>query len=244
MKKNKFKLLTLIIMSSMLSFASCGGDDDDVYVNNGTDEQQEEEQTDQGNYDVVMVPLNTNVVSANAQGNFTIEGDEFNAIILIRDSMATQHIQHIHVGTRCPVSEDDTNSDGYIDAIEVKAAVGEAIVPLDDDLSSQSNGENFPNGPFINYSESTSYTSMMADLHLPDTNTSDEVIKLELDENLNLEGKTILIHGVSPSTELPNTVQTNNGLTPQESLPILCGVITRAETDTTGGTTTGTANSL
>jgi hypothetical protein len=44
---------------------------------------------------------------------------------------------------------------------------------------------------------------MLADLHAPDPNTADAVVKLAPGEDLNLAMRHIVIHGVAASTALP-----------------------------------------
>lgn len=49
----------------------------------------------------------------------------------------TVHPQHVMLGSRCPTPEDDQNADGIIDAVELEAASGKILIPLDNDLSRQ-----------------------------------------------------------------------------------------------------------
>jgi hypothetical protein len=49
----------------------------------------------------------------------------------------------------------------------------------------------------------------------------------EQQENLDLQGKTIVVHGVPNQVNLPNTVAGNNNNTRVELLPIACGTIVR-----------------
>jgi hypothetical protein len=39
----------------------------------------------------------------------------------------------------------------------------------------------------------------------------------------NLEGQVVVIHGIDPSTNLPDSVQALDGYTPQATLPVACG---------------------
>jgi hypothetical protein len=201
---------------------SCADDGDSL-------SSTQEEQAQEGQFLVNLVPVNPNVLAATGQGLFSIYNDEFNAKMVINDSMAVNHIQQIYIGTRCPEIKDDINRDGIIDYVEAKVAVGGSLIPLDEDLSSQSAGNTYPEGPNYSYDKIASYITMLTDLKLPDLVSDDDLVKLGENENLNLEGKIVQVHGVSVSTILPITAQAPVNLTPQQSLPILCGVITRLQ---------------
>ncbi len=234
-KKSMLQKVSPIVLSTCMFtlLAACGSDDDD----NGTSVVQQEEQQQEGRYRVVLTPLNPLVASnATGTGEFTIEADEFKAIMNISGATSTTHVQRIHLLGSCPDQGSDTNEDGFIDVVEAISSVGSALVPIDNDLRSQLAGGTFPIGATYNYKESTSLLAMLADLRLPDPDNSDELVKLGADEDLNLEGRVVLIHGVPSSTSLPATVRgLGETLTAQQALPILCGVITRAEDET--GTT-------
>ena len=242
-KKSKLEKLTPFVLGTcMLTLvAACGSDDDDS--GSGT-AQQPEQQSQEGEYRVRLLPVNPTIAnsgSATGEGTFTIQGDEFRAVMNVTGAPNAEHPQHIHVGNRCATAADDANGDGVIDAREASAATGSALVPLDADLRAQDAGENNnPTGAGYNYNESTSLQAMLADLRLPDTETSDDLVKLPVDEDLNLAGKVVEVHGVPAETTLPGTVQGLDDSTAQESLPILCGVIERVSDGGTGTTTGGT----
>jgi hypothetical protein len=141
---------------------------------------------------------------------------------------ATSHPQFIYTGSRCPTTSDDTNGDGYVDVVEAMAASGQMLVPLDSDLTAQDAGGTFPSGANYSYDESASYAAMLADLQLPDANTNDTIVKLGANEDLNVGKRVVIIHGVPSSTTLPPTVQGISSLSPQQTLPIACAVLTFA----------------
>lgn len=227
------KLHPFVLGSCILTLAAaCGSYDDD------TSTVLEEEIRQDGQFRVVLTPVNPGVAGeASGTAEFTISGDDFDALVNVDGAPSSVHMQHVYTGRTCPDTREDTNNDGIIDAVEARAVAGGALIPLDSDLRSQSAGDNYPVGVNYDYSERTSLSSMIADLLLPDPNASDSIVKLSPNENLDLEGRTIIVHGVQDATALPGTVQGIDGETPQISLPILCGIITRADTGT--GTTTG-----
>ncbi len=218
------KLLPVVIGTCMMTIlCSCGSDDD-----NGSS-RVEEEQEQEGEYKVVLSPLNGDLTGVpSGAGEFSITGDDFRAVMNVSMASGTGHIQLITTGSACPDNTSDTNGDGVIDVVEAINVTGAALIPLDRDLSSQSAGGFFPEGANYNYDESVSYSLMLSDLKLPDSDESDIFVKLGADEDLNLEGRTVLVHGIPDSQELPQTVSGAADLSAQATLPILCGVITRA----------------
>lgn len=228
-KKSKLeKFVPILLGTCMLTLiAACGSDDDD---DNGVvaTPQQEEEVQQEGQYRVVLSPVNPNVAGdATGSGSFNIEGDEFQADLQVTGAPIANHPQFIYVGDTCPTPASDTNGDGYIDAQEAAAVAGGQLVPLDSDLRSQEAGGRYRRGQRYDYEQTTSFQSLLNDLRQPDEDPNDFLVKLGADENLNLEGKVLIVHGISVRTALPATVSGLGQLSPQQALPILCGPITR-----------------
>lgn len=239
-KKSKLEKLTPVLLGTcMLTLvAACGSDDDD---SNSSPQQQSEQQ--EGTYTGALTPLNSQISGMMAiSGAVSVrqEADEFEAKVDVTGATAASHPQFIYTGSRCPTTADDTNGDGYVDAVEGTAAAGQMLIPLDSDLRSQSAGGSFPSGATYEYDEDSSYLALLADLRLPDTDTSDAMVKLGATEELNLGSRVVVIHGVPASTTLPPTVQGVDGLSPQQALPVACAVLSRTDAGSTTGTTTGT----
>ena len=79
---------------------------------------------------------------------------------------------------------------------------------------------------------------MLADLNAPDLNLQDQIIKLIPGHDLKLEGKVIVIDGVSQDDYLPGSIQSIGSNSDRKSLPIACGVINRSvleDSETTSG---------
>ncbi len=136
------------------------------------------------------------------------------------------HQQKIYEGTRCPTLADDTNGDGYIDIVEAEAVLGKVLIPLDADISSQRSGRNFyplgdPSGSYY-YERTTSFSRLFRDLK-DIKNASEEYKKLGPDEGFSLEGKAVLVQGVSQEVEFPETVASTSRYKPFQTLPIVCG---------------------
>lgn len=223
--------LSLTLLGGVVS---CGSDDDDDDDNVAVPQLQEE----QGTFRATLSPLNSSLSQGTTgTAEFVLDGDTFKATVMVNGAPMALHAQHIHTGSSCPTPAADTNGDGFIDVVEGVPAYGPILVPLDGDLSSQdAGGSDFPSGSSYEYEQETSFAAMVADLRLPDPNTEDAVAKLGATENLQLEGRHVIIHGVMESADLPDSVASIADLPNYVTLPIACGVIERSteETDGTG----------
>jgi len=129
------------------------------------------------------------------------------------------HIQHVHAGDACPTSADDANGDGFVDVVEGLSSYGGILIPLDSDLTNQAAGD-YPSADLsgdLNYDEGVQLDALTASLRPEDDDPF-----VELEGPLLPDERTIVLHGVDVSTELPSTVQTLEGLSAQQTLPIGC----------------------
>lgn len=228
------KLTPLFIVLSLLNlFVACGSnDDDDGDSVTSTPPQSEEQQDDPGTYQAILTPLNVTAAgSSEGEALIRIRGDEVEVDV---DGKKTPrriiHRQHVHVGGSCPTPLNDINQDGFVDYVEAQASTGKILIPLDNELSSQIAGGIYPvSNRFGNYfyDEETSLARMLADLRAPDPVTGDDLVKLDPADNLNLAGRTVVIHGVSSLFPLPSTVASQGGAPAHRTLPIACGVLVR-----------------
>jgi hypothetical protein len=243
-KRSLDKLLPLALAGSLTLVVACGSDNDDDDPIPQAENPPQEAEDWQGSYRAILLPVNP-TVSPNVSGTALVsrEGDNFRVRVSVDNAPQAIHMQHIHTGTACPVAAADVNGDGFIDVIEAQASVGNVLIPLNGDLSSQSAGSQYwPFGNY-NYDRSTSYDLMLADLRAPDENPDDSVVKLGPEENLNLEGRVVEIHGVAQNANLPETVASKDGMPAHRTLPIACGVLTRVEAEPLPGTgSAGTPN--
>ena len=118
------------------------------------------------------------------------------------------------------------------------AQYGPIIVPLDGDLLTQAGGiEGYPTadqaGSYF-YSQTANLEDMLNDLRAEDENPDDPIVKLGEGEELDLEGKHVIIHGVPESVELPDTAASVLGLPANATLPIACGIIEREDSGDNG----------
>lgn len=230
MKLQLIKKSPIFLLLALLNiFVSCGSDDDD----NGSSIQEEQAgQDDQGTFEAVLNPLNTNAAGT-PRGTATVRvrGDDVEVDVDVTGApRSVMHRQFIYTLGVCPVAANDANLDGYIDFQEARNASANILIPLDNQLNTQVQGGSYPvarrSGSY-NYDESASLTTMLADLYAPDPLPTDEVGKLSPGEALNLPGRSVIIHGVSSRIALPTTIATLRNLPRHQTLPIACGTFVR-----------------
>lgn len=196
--------------------AACN-DDDGVVDNNPTEQ-----------YSATLSPMNNSGASGTA--TFDIRNGQFVATLNTTGVTADiVHAQHIHFANACPTAAADANGDGLVDVVEGLPTYGKILVPLDATLATQDDMGDFPmanaDGSYT-YKDSTSLDAMVTDLRTSQSDTS-VVAQLGASEELNMGTRAVVVHGVADSTTLPSTVQTLPGLTPQQTLPVLCGPVSR-----------------
>jgi hypothetical protein len=182
-------LFGILILTSLIS---CGKSVEDKT----SEEKPLEEASIDGTYSTLLLPVDASV-SARVSGEVKIHkyGDSFKVDIKLKDSPGGIHRQYLQTGTSC---------DGP----------GMKILPLDDDLSGQMRGQGFfPSGSY-HYKRSTSYYLMLSDLHLPDDNSNDGIVKLDGWE-LPLEKRPIVIYAQK------------NGV----DVKMACGILTKTSTN-------------
>jgi hypothetical protein len=214
MKNNSFGPLFLSLL--IVLFASCGKDGDGG--SGSSSEGRIEEQQAQGNYRAIMRPMNNSLSGFLPTGaaEIAIKDDNVKVKTYLDDDAKVPHKQTIHTGTRCPVDSDDKNSDGIIDINEAYEVVGGPLIALDADINSLVDGEGvYPMGSAYTYQQSASLAKLESD------------VRAAVGQNLNLGGRVVLFHGVNNATNMPESVTTRDEMRPQESVPIVCGIIER-----------------
>lgn len=198
----------------LLTLAACGGQNGSN--SSPSEMSREEAQVTEGKYKAILRPYNKTLSGwiPNGMVDIKIIGNEIEVKSWLDDSANVTHRQTIHVGTRCPDVEDDTNKDGFVDFHETLTVTKKILIPLDGDLRSLTGGENgYPKGNF-DYYQKAPLSDLMNELN---------------QQGLNLAGKVIIVTGVAETRSLPATVSSLPGLTAQLSVPIACGVIERME---------------
>jgi len=216
------------LLLGLLSLTSCGkGFTEDKEQSEGEIRQEEEEEF---KFQVRFRPLNLKVGSYTGWGSLSVFENQFWARIKVQGPQTGEmHAQYLHTGERCPSQRDDLNADGYLDFREAQRVVGDILIPLDGNLTSQMKG--LFDFPLINanniyyYSQATSYTTMLDDLRREDSFPNDFITKLARGEELNPGARVVVIYGVSSNRRLPNTVASYDAYPAQATLPISCGVV-------------------
>lgn len=201
----------------LLVMISCGKDKDDGLENERRLTILEEKQPNEGNYRAILRPLNNHLSGYLPTGvaEVYIDGDDFDVLTLLDDDAKVMHIQNVHMGRRCPQISDDKNKDSFIDIKEAMEASGKVLISLDDDLLADKETDNYPKGRGFTYKENVSLKLL------------EEKIYLEKKQNLNLDGRVVIIQGASPSSQLGPTVSGTKGISKELSIPVVCGVLKR-----------------
>lgn len=228
--KNQKLVSTIFLGTCLITLASCGGGGGGGSSSSPT--RQEQQVDDQGIYRAVLKPLNTSVAGeTTGTVQIKIAGDD----VVVESNVVgapagVKHLQNITTAASCPTT--DTNGDTYIDIAE---AQGQILIPLDSDLSQQLDGMDF--GPIANgsgsyvYKRSTMLSLMLADLRAFDPDPLDPVVKITPDQDLNLSGRVLIVHGVESNSNLPDSVATKGSLTKEQALPIACGQLVRISSE-------------
>jgi hypothetical protein len=215
------KLKQIAPLLTMLSFISCGkGHEESVTILTS-------EVTQEGDFKAILRPYNQSLSGwiPNGMVRLKIAGDQLDITAWLDDSASVTHRINIHQGSECPSSFHDSNRDGLVDFQESIKASKDILIPIDSHLNEQvSENDFYPFGNF-SYSERGSLSKILMDLAKDDLDLEDSVIKWPHAKGLNLEGKVIIVSGISPARNLPTTVSSLKEMSPQLSMPIACGVI-------------------
>lgn len=224
------KTKNIFVMLALLSLVACGkdggGSGSGGSVTQGASREMAE--ATPGTYYAILRPVNfySNGFIPYGAATFTLRGEQLQVNTSLDDDQAVTHRQTLHIGTRCPTSADDTNADGFVDYNEAMAVVGAAVMPLDNDLSSQTAGaEIYPRGRAMTYSKSASLATVNADLWKADEDPSDNVMKLANGKGIGFEGRVVLVHGTAPQSSFPTSLASYKQEPANVSLPIVCGVL-------------------
>lgn len=208
-------------------------------------------------FNAQLNPVNPSISSAKANARIIIEGNR--AGIYIQGSglsPQTVHMQHIHLGTSCPTSAADKNTDGIVDALEASAVAGPSVVPLSlnpvrsivEGIIAPGTPPPSPTGPreepreeppardLGNISTHSAYPfaaqdgsfNYIASIPVNALQRAFSQHGTPEETPVSLEKKVIIIHGVAANTQLPNTVKGLPGVSATESLPVICGQIVKS----------------
>lgn len=211
----QLKSIHVLMGASLLTLASCGVELTES-KNNFRSFRQNMMLQD-GTYRAILSSENPTIVDSSGVAEVIVRGDEIKVNVSMNGTPASMdHAQHIHSGSRCPTSGDDTNGDGVISSAEAEKAYGGILIPLDDKLHDVQEMGQFPMADSQgNYEYSSSGSLEFLSRSLEDQLQG---------RDLNLDGKVVNIHG-SMTDPL---------------FPIACGILMKMDGGPTTGTTTGT----
>jgi hypothetical protein len=200
----------------------------------GTAQAQEAPQQFTADLTSLNASSDSDISPVTGTADVTVDGDEVTIEVEASGlEPGSAHIMHIHLSDTCPDPDADTNDDGFVDIEEATAVHGGALVMLDSDPSSADAGDpvEADDSGDIDYTQTISIDDLTAEL--PDG------------EDLDLGSRTVEIHGVDDSVELPDSVASAGDASASETLPVACGEFEAVDADETAGAadTTPEANS-
>lgn len=178
-------------------------------------------------YRADIKPVNADVIGTSVSGTAELveDGDLLRIKIEATGTPPNMmHWSHFHGFTderkgRVPTKEDDTNGDGVIDLPELYAVAGQTMVPFDDAPHNM-------HIPHDNYPHSDEEGNWSYEFEVPLKALREKFREKFGTDDLQLDKRTVLIHGVPETLELPDTVEgTVKGYGPHTTLPIGVGEI-------------------
>jgi hypothetical protein len=141
------------------------------------------------------------------------------------------HPVFLRSGAGCPTQVLDTNDDGIVDIMEGEAAYGTILLPFDADVTTQAiEVGTFPTGTEFSFFALEEFDDVLDAIEGPDENPNDFLVPLGEDEDLDLERRTVVVHGVDATLiEHPEQLQGLDGMEISTTVPILCGRLSRVE---------------
>lgn len=131
------------------------------------------------------------------------------------------HLVHLHGFAEadpreavCPTIEADTNGDGFVDLIETRPIAGVTMVPFTDDPASlKIHAETYPKP---NEAGKVRYHKTV------DLQALESAMQEQFGTSPALGRRVVFIHGVAEDTDLPETVQSLEGVPAEVTIPIAC----------------------
>lgn len=179
-------------------------------------------------YVATLHSMNANVTGHQATGEarFTVDGNALTISITVTNvPPRIEHWQHFHGfkdnrSASCATPAADKNHDGIIDLIETEPASGTTMVPFNADPAAMKIASN--TYPKASASGSYQYHKTVSVKALKEA-----FAKKFSDQDLDLDRRVVIIHGVPSATKLPASVASLGTIPAQVTLPIACGKIER-----------------
>lgn len=175
-------------------------------------------------YVAELEPMNASVVGSETTGNASLAVDGNTLTIRIEVENAPPgivHWQHFHgfedgSEAACPSGSADVNGDGVVDLIETEPASGTTMVPFDKNPAAM----DVANGDYPEADATGTYTYEQT---VPLDELQDAFASAFDGGELNLEGRVIYVHGISPDADLAGSVASLGPIPAHTTVPIACG---------------------
>lgn len=210
----------LLMLAVILPFAAaCEDDDDDVEL---------------AVFRASLVQVNSQVLRSAPAAVAEVIVEDDDAVQIRVEGLALDAVTHpifLRAGAGCPTQVLDVNDDGVVDVIEGEAAYGTVLLPFDADVTTQAiEVGTFPTGSDFSYFALEEFDDVMEAVEGPDENPNDFLVPLTDGESLDLERRTVVVHGVGMAAiEHPEQLQGLDGMEISTTVPILCGRLSRVE---------------
>lgn len=175
-----------------------------------------------------LQPMNATLTHHETMGTakFEISGDKLTISVMVKDASPNIiHWQHFHgfkgdLAASCATQAADTNGDGIVDLVETELASGTTMVPFDDAPSAMDVAHGvYPKASAKGTYEYRKVVSLKA--------LTAAFAKAFDGQQLDLDKRVVMIHGVPADTKLPATVKSLGPIPAHVTLPIACGKIER-----------------
>ncbi len=182
-------------------------------------------------YVAEIKPVNAKLIGSEVRGHaeIVVDGDTVSVKIEATGTPPNMmHWSHFHGFTdgrkgRVPTEEADTNGDGIIDLPELYAVSGSTMVPFD-------NAPHDMHIPHDNYPHSDAEGNWNYEFEFPLGKLEENFEAKFETRDLALDKRTVLIHGIPESIELPDTVLgTVKEYGPHTTVPIGVGELERVD---------------
>ena len=175
-----------------------------------------------------LEPLNRFAPNLTGRVTLTPEGDRLTMRLEAENVPPGMHLAHIHGFAKpepadavCPGKTADSNQDGYVDLIETRKQAGITMIPFTDAPTSlQIQSHSYPTATErgqLSYER----TVRLADLR--------RAVEAKFGTPLALEKRVVFIHGAPEGIELPDSVQSLEGVPASVTIPIACAELNATE---------------
>jgi hypothetical protein len=179
-------------------------------------------------YQAVLNPINTRVSGEPVAGSATlkVKGSELTISVVAQGFKPDQHVMmHFHgfpggaeEGLQPSFEVMDANSDGVVDVVEINSSVGLTMVPFNGDPAALDiKGPGYPQvreGGWVRYKKTVDLKKLIPAMEK----------KFDI-ENLRLDERHVVVHGVSKDAKLPESAESVLGAPAHATLPVAYGEI-------------------